>query len=89
LHTGARVYVAGRLKTSRWEDAQGTPQDRTELALNELIMLDGPPRRDDGDDGGGNAIDAQTPPPAPTPAPPRRRKKMTTAELAAQAADLL
>jgi single-strand DNA-binding protein len=91
LHTGSRIYVAGRLKTTSWEDEQGTRQYRTELVLNELIMLDAPPRRDAGDDEDGDAGGAPPPPTQPEPAPraPRRQKPMTKAELAAKAADVL
>jgi single-strand DNA-binding protein len=91
LKKGSRVYIEGRLKTTTWEDDSGQRQYRTEVVLDELIMLDPPPRRDDGDDDGGT-VGAQTPPtepdPAP-PAPPTRRRKMSKAELAAKAADVL
>src|SRR5215218_1123165 len=43
LHKGSRVYVAGRLRTSRWEDAQtGEQRSRVELVVDDLILLDRP-----------------------------------------------
>src|SRR5918911_855759 len=38
---GSRVYVAGRLHTVRWEDAQtGERHARVEMVLDDLILLD-------------------------------------------------
>jgi single-strand DNA-binding protein len=38
---GSRVYVAGRLHTVRWEDAQtGERHARVEIVLDDLILLD-------------------------------------------------
>ena len=43
LHKGSRVYVAGRLYTSRWEDGQtGEPRSNVEIILDDLILLDRP-----------------------------------------------
>ncbi len=42
-HKGSRVYVAGRLHTSRWEDAQtGEPRCSVEIVVDDLILLDRP-----------------------------------------------
>jgi single-strand DNA-binding protein len=102
LHKGSRVYVEGRLKTSSWLDDSGQRQNRTEIALDELIMLDPRPREHDQaetateDVGAGHVEDVPATPdpepvPEPTPTPPRaqRRKRMTKAELAAASADFL
>src|SRR5919206_1614212 len=41
VNKGARVYVAGRLHTVRWKDAQtGERQARVEIVLDDLILLD-------------------------------------------------
>ena len=40
LKKGARVYVSGKLKTSKWVDKNEVTQYRTEVIVNELIMLD-------------------------------------------------
>src|SRR3712207_5294665 len=42
-HRGSRVYVAGRLHTSRWDDAQ-TDEARAsvEIVVDDLILLDRP-----------------------------------------------
>jgi single-strand DNA-binding protein len=43
LHKGSQVYVAGRLHTSRWEDAQtGEPRSSVEIVVDDLILLDRP-----------------------------------------------
>ena len=40
---GSRVYVAGRLHTSRWEDAQtGEARASVEIVVDDLILLDRP-----------------------------------------------
>ncbi len=42
-HKGSRVYVAGRLHTSRWEDAQtGEQRSSIEIVVDDLILLDRP-----------------------------------------------
>ena len=42
-HRGSRVYVAGRLHTSRWEDAQtGEARSSVEIVVDDLILLDRP-----------------------------------------------
>ena len=42
LKKGAKIYVEGRLQTSKWQDQQ-TGQDRykTEIVVSEMQMLDG------------------------------------------------
>src|SRR5919202_4634597 len=41
LSKGSRVYVAGRLHTPRWEDAEtGERPALTEIVLDDLILLD-------------------------------------------------
>ena len=41
VNKGARVYVAGRLHTLRWEDAEtGERYALTEIVLDDLILLD-------------------------------------------------
>jgi single-stranded DNA-binding protein len=40
---GSRVYVAGRLHTVRWQDAQtGEHHARVEIVLDDLILLNHP-----------------------------------------------
>ncbi|PIZ99119.1 MAG: single-stranded DNA-binding protein [Candidatus Komeilibacteria bacterium CG_4_10_14_0_2_um_filter_37_10] len=40
LHKGSRLYVEGRLQTRSWEDQSGVKKYRTEVVLENLIMLD-------------------------------------------------
>ena len=42
LRTGSRVYVAGRLRTTQWQDAEGQPRYGVELRVEDLILLDRP-----------------------------------------------
>ena len=66
-HKGSRVYVAGRLHTSQWEDAQtGEQRASVEIVVVDLILLDRPTPQatpEDEQDAG----EAQ--PSAPAPAP--------------------
>ena len=39
LSKGQQVYVEGRLQTRGWEDQDGKKHYRTELVVNEMIML--------------------------------------------------
>ncbi len=42
LASGAydRIYIAGKLKTSKWQDKNNEPRYTTEVIADELIMLD-------------------------------------------------
>src|SRR5919199_590809 len=55
-HKGSHVYVAGRLHTSHWEDAQtGEPRSSVEIVVDDLILLDRPTSQappDDAQDAG-------------------------------------
>lgn len=39
LRKGSKVYVEGKLKTRKWQDAQGVERYTTEIIANELQML--------------------------------------------------
>jgi len=41
LHKGARVYVAGQLKTRKWQDRNGLDRYTTEIQVRDMIMLSG------------------------------------------------
>ncbi len=66
-HKGSRVYVAGRLHTSRWEDAQtGEGRASVEIVVDDLILLDRPTPSGTTED----AQDEREPQPsAPAPVP--------------------
>ena len=62
---GSKVYVEGRLQTSSWDDkSTGEKKYRTEIIVNDLVLLSG---RGDGDGGsrggGGNNFDQRAPEP--------------------------
>lgn len=68
LRQGSRVYVEGRLQTRSWEDQDsGEKRSRTEVVLNEMIMLDS--KRDS------DEAAAPDPDPEPTPAPTSKRRR--------------
>jgi single-strand DNA-binding protein len=39
LDKGTKVYVEGRLQTRSWDDAQGTKRYKTEVVVDDLIIL--------------------------------------------------
>jgi len=48
---GSKIYVEGKLQTSSWEDKQsGEKKYRTEVVVNDLVLLSG---RGEGEGGGG------------------------------------
>ena len=40
LKKGARVYISGKLKTSKWQGKNNESKSITEIIANELVMLD-------------------------------------------------
>src|SRR3712207_4535899 len=76
-HKGSRVYVAGRLHTSRWKDAQtGEQRASVEIVVDDLILLDRPtPAAAPGDeqDTGEAQPSASEPNPRPSAQQPIRR----------------
>lgn len=40
LKKGSRVYVEGRIQTRSWDAQDGTKKNRTEIVLENMIMLD-------------------------------------------------
>ena len=61
LAKGMKVYVEGELRTRSWEDeASGTTKYRTEIKLNEMILLDSKGKRG----AGGGATETEEAPAA-------------------------
>ena len=54
LRKGTQVYVEGRLQTRSWEDQSGQKKYRTEVVVENLMLLSG---RDGGGGGGGRSDD--------------------------------
>ena len=46
LKKGSKIYVEGRLQTRNWDDNNGVKHYKTEIVMNDMIMLDGK-RNDD------------------------------------------
>lgn len=42
LHRGSKVYVEGRLQTREWTGQDGVKRYRTEIVVDNMIMLNGP-----------------------------------------------
>ena len=40
LRKGSRIYVEGRLQTSKWQDKDGKDRYTTEIVVNDMQMLD-------------------------------------------------
>jgi len=50
---GAKLYIAGKITTNTWDDKEsGQKRYRTEILVNELVLLTG---REDGSGGGGQS----------------------------------
>jgi single-strand DNA-binding protein len=53
---GSQIYVEGSLRTSSWDDKQtGEKKYRTEIMVNDLLLLGGRGQRSEGDEGGGRS----------------------------------
>ena len=69
LKKGSKVYIEGKLQTRKWQDQSGADRYTTEVAANEMQMLDS--RGDTGggqmSDGSGMAPQHQKPPQAMPP----------------------
>lgn len=50
LRKGKLIYVEGYLKTRSWDLPDGTKKFRTEVVVNDMIMLEKRPREDGGED---------------------------------------
>ncbi|MGA8530054.1 MAG: single-stranded DNA-binding protein, partial [Acidobacteriaceae bacterium] len=46
---GSKLYVEGRIQTRSWDDKDGQKKYRTEIIVNDLVLLSG---RGEGDSGG-------------------------------------
>lgn len=44
LARGRRVYVEGRIRTREWQGNDGVKRNRTEIIVENMIMLDRPPQ---------------------------------------------
>jgi single-strand DNA-binding protein len=40
LHKGSKVYICGHLRTSSWEDDTQTKRYRTNIVVEEVVLLD-------------------------------------------------
>ena len=56
LKKGRKVYVEGRLSTRSWQGQDGTQKQRTEVVINDMVILD--KKTDNPEDGGIEVPDA-------------------------------
>jgi single-strand DNA-binding protein len=56
LKKGSKVYLEGSLSTSSWEDENKKKHYRTEVVLNDMIMLDSKGAGASGTDNGGSSV---------------------------------
>ena len=76
LKKGGKVYVEGSLRTSSWDDKEtGQKKYKTEIVVNDLVLLGGRGESGGGDSGGrsknssaGNNFDQSAPEPESAPA---------------------
>jgi single-strand DNA-binding protein len=57
LKKGRKVYVKGRLSTSTWEGSDGQKRNKTEVVIDEMVILDS---RRESDESGSAAVVAKT-----------------------------
>jgi single-strand DNA-binding protein len=75
LKKGRKVYVEGRLSTRSWQGQDGTQKQRTEVVINDMVILD---KRSDQPDGGIEIPEAGVEPqvsPEETPVKPVKKEK--------------
>ena len=80
LKKGRKVYVEGRLSTRSWQGQDGTQKQRTEVVINDMVILD--KKTDNPEDGGGiNIPEAQVEQQvSPEETPVKTTKKVKKAE---------
>lgn len=77
LHKGSKVYVEGRIQTSKWQDKEGNDRYTTEIVAREMQMLDSrsggsasidstPPQQNARPNAGENPAPAKPQQPGPT-----------------------
>jgi len=71
LHKGSKVYIEGRLQTRSWDDQSGNKRYRTEVVVDNMIMLD---RK------GQNSGPSASEPSYAQPEPPAASKPQSTEE---------
>ena len=74
LKKGRKVYVEGRLSTRSWQGQDGTQKQRTEVVINDMVILD--KKTDNPEDAGGIEIpEAQIAPEEIAEKPAKKAKK--------------
>ena len=61
LKKGSKVYVEGRLETSNWEDENKKKHYKTEIVIDEMIMLDSKGDNSGGSGGNGGTYGSTKP----------------------------
>jgi single-strand DNA-binding protein len=72
-HKGSRIYVRGRLQTRSWDDKDtGAKRFKTEVVVDELILLDGKPTDSASNNGTQKPAERQQPASRPATRQPAR-----------------
>lgn len=74
IHKGSRIYTEGRLQTRSWDDQAGNKKYRTEIVLENMIMLD---RKEDGNRG----PDQSVAPAAESPTTPASEEEISVEDI--------
>lgn len=77
LAKGMKVYVQGSLSTRSWEDESGVTKYKTEVRIDEMILLDSKGRQGAGMDEDGEMKDMAAIDEAPVEDSPKASKKAT------------
>jgi len=72
LKKGGKVYVEGRLTTQSWQGTDGVKKQRTDIVINDMVMLD---RKGDGADSGIEMPEAQVVPEEVSEKPAKKESK--------------
>lgn len=77
LKRGSRVYVEGRLQTRSWDDQSGNKKYRTEVVIDNMIMLD----RKEGVGSRANQPDESVQPEPPANNPPSQEDEINISDI--------
>jgi single-strand DNA-binding protein len=72
LKKGGKVYVEGRLTTQSWQGTDGVKKQRTDIVINDMVMLD---RKSDSTEAGTEMPEAQVAPEEVSEKPAKKESK--------------
>ena len=75
LKKGRKVYVEGRLQTRSWQGQDGTQKQRTEIVINDMVILDKREGAGESIDIPEPAVESQVPPEEAEEKKPKKESK--------------